>query len=111
MQTRFPQVYAIGDVVGIPLSMGKPLPKAGVFAHAQGEVVANNIAVAITGQGKNTQFDGTGQCFVEIGDGRAGIGKTNFYAEPRPQAQMRPPGYFWHFGKVMFEKHWLWKWF
>lgn len=111
LQTRFPQVYAIGDVVGIPLPMGKPLPKAGVFAHAQGEVVANNIALAITGQGKSTQFLGKGQCFVEIGDGRAGIGQTDFYAEPRPQAQMRPPGYFWHFGKVLFEKHWLWKWF
>lgn len=29
METRFPGVYAIGDVVAIPLTLGKPLPKAG----------------------------------------------------------------------------------
>ncbi len=32
LETRFPGVYAIGDVTGIIISMGKPLPKAGVFA-------------------------------------------------------------------------------
>ncbi len=35
LETRFPGVYAIGDVVSIPLALGKPLPKAGVFAHGQ----------------------------------------------------------------------------
>ena len=35
MTTRFPGVYALGDVTMIPLSMGKPLPRAGVFAHNQ----------------------------------------------------------------------------
>ena len=33
LATPFPGVYAIGDATGIPLSIGKPLPKAGVFAH------------------------------------------------------------------------------
>jgi len=41
LETRFPGVYAIGDVVTIPLTLGKPLPKAGVFAHGEGEVVAH----------------------------------------------------------------------
>lgn len=43
METNFPNVYAIGDCTFIPLEMGKPLPKAGVFAHYQAEVVANHI--------------------------------------------------------------------
>lgn len=38
MATAFPGVYAIGDVVSIPLKMGKPLPTAGVFAHGEAEV-------------------------------------------------------------------------
>src|SRR3990172_10301010 len=38
LQTRFDGVYAIGDVVSIPLKLGKPLPKAGVFAHGEAEV-------------------------------------------------------------------------
>ena len=47
LQTRWPNVFAIGDVVSIPLALGKPLPKAGVFANREAEVVAENIAHAI----------------------------------------------------------------
>lgn len=47
--TRWPHVYAIGDVVSIPLAVGKPLPKAGVFAHKEAKVVAENIAHDIVG--------------------------------------------------------------
>lgn len=111
MRTRFDGVYAIGDVTGIPLKMGKPLPKAGVFAHAQASAVANNIAMEITGEGKPAQFDGHGGCFVEVGDGRAAFGDGNFYAEPRPAIKMRRPGLPWHWGKILFEKKWLWQWF
>ena len=42
METEFSGVYAIGDVTGIPLAMGLPLPKAGVFAHGEGEAVASH---------------------------------------------------------------------
>ncbi|MEA3247005.1 MAG: FAD/NAD(P)-binding oxidoreductase, partial [Gemmatimonadota bacterium] len=58
--TSFPGVYAIGDVVSIPLAIGKPLPKAGVFAHGQAEVVAANIARLWTGRGVGRVFDGYG---------------------------------------------------
>lgn len=34
METKHERVFALGDVVSIPLKLGKPLPKAGVFAHA-----------------------------------------------------------------------------
>jgi len=111
LATRHPGVYAIGDVTCIPLKLGKPLPKAGVFAHYQGEVVAHNIARAVTGRGRPARFDGAGECFIETGDHKAGFGKGNFYAEPAPQIALRPVGYRWHVGKVLFEKHWLWRWF
>ena len=81
LATRFPDVYAIGDVTGIMLtSIGKPLPKAGVLAHYEAEVVAHNISVAITGRGATRQFNGEGECFIETGDGKAGFGTGNFYA-------------------------------
>jgi sulfide:quinone oxidoreductase len=70
LETRYPGVYAIGDITGIPLVIGKPLPKAGVFAHGQAEVVAHNIAVAITGKGEARRFEGHGECFIEMGDGK-----------------------------------------
>lgn len=111
MQTKHERVYALGDVVSIPLKLGKPLPKAGVFAHAEAEAVAKNVARAITDKGKPAAFDGEGGCFIETGDGKAGFGKGNFYAEPVPQVEIHPPGRTWHAGKVLFEKDWLRRWF
>lgn len=111
LETRFPGVYAIGDITGIPLVIGKPLPKAGVFAHGQAEVVAHNLAVAITGKGEARRFEGHGECFVEMGDGKAGFARGNFYAEPAPSVKMYTPGPHWHAAKVLFEKDWWRRWF
>jgi sulfide:quinone oxidoreductase len=110
METRFPGVYAIGDVTMIPLGMGKPLPRAGVFAHRQAGVVAANIARAVSGKGREARFDGHGECFIETGGGRAGYGAGDFYAEPRPAVSVRRPGRMWHLGKVLLEKQILWRW-
>ena len=107
LETRWPNIYAIGDVVSIPLTLGKPLPKAGVFAHREGEVVARNIARAITGTGTPARFDGHGECFIETGDGEAGFGGGDFYAEPKPSVALRLPSWRWHLAKVWFEKSWL----
>ena len=110
MATRFPGVYALGDVTLIPLSMGKPLPRAGVFAHNQAEVVAGNVARAIGGDGHEARFDGHGSCFIETGGGKAGYGAGNFYGEPKPAVRMRRPSRLWHAGKVLLEKQILWQW-
>lgn len=109
LQTPFDGVFAIGDINTIPLKMGRPLPKAGVFAHGQAEVVAHNIAQAWAGKGAPRRFTGEGLCFIETGNSRAGIGKGNFYAEPTPQVEMRGPNLFWHAGKILYEKYWLYR--
>ncbi len=111
METRFENVYAIGDVTTIPLAMGKPLPKAGVFAHGQAGIVAERIAASIRGASTEARFNGHGECFIETGDGKAGFGRGNFYAEPVPAMKMYAPGRHWHAGKVLFEKDWLRRWF
>ena len=112
MGTRFPNVFALGDVTGIMLtSIGKPLPKAGVFAHNQAEVVAHNIALAISGKAAERRFTGDGECFIETGDGRAAFGSGNFYADAAPQIQLKPPSVMLHLGKVAYEKYWLFRWF
>jgi len=107
LATRFPGVYAIGDVVSIPLKLGKPLPKAGVFAEGEAEVVAKNIAAAVRGKPPSERFNGHGECFIEIGDGRAGFGGGDFYAEPKPIVAVRSPTRRFHLSKVLFEKVWL----
>lgn len=107
LATKFPDVYAVGDITSIPLKMGRPLPKAGVFAHGQAEAVAHSIAHAWTGRGKPGRFEGEGMCFIETGGGRAGMGSGNFYAEPLPEVRLREPGLLWHGAKVLYEKYWL----
>ena len=107
MGAQFPCVSALGDVGAIPLTLGKPLPKAGAFAHGEAEIVAKNITHAITGKGTPQRFTGYGECFIEIGDGKAGMGGGNFYAEPKPEVTLRMPSWRWHVSKVLFEKSWL----
>lgn len=112
LETQYSQVYALGDVTGIPLAVGMPLPKAGVFAHGEAEVVAHNIALQLEGHhGQTTTFNGHGECFVEVGDGKASFGRGNFYAEPQPQVRLYGAGRHWHAAKVLFEKDWQRRWF
>jgi sulfide:quinone oxidoreductase len=89
---------------------GKPLPKAGVFAHYEAEVVAHNIVRAITGKGEEKRFTGDGECFLETGGSRAAFGSGNFYADPAPQIQLKEPSVLLHLGKVAYEKLWLYRW-
>ncbi len=110
LETKFEGVYAIGDVTAIPLAVGLPLPKAGTFALGQARAVARTIAADVSGKGEPGVFNGHGECFIEIGQGKAGIGMGNFYAEPRPTVKIRKPRRLWHWAKVWFEKRWFPKW-
>jgi sulfide:quinone oxidoreductase len=113
LSTRHPGIYAIGDVTTIPLpgrwKADAPLmlPKAGVFAHAQAEVVAARIANSIAGHSADVAFSGDGYCILEAGRGEAGFAFGNFFAEPAPKVTLRQMGRPWHVGKVLFEKWWL----
>ncbi|HRJ44155.1 MAG TPA: FAD/NAD(P)-binding oxidoreductase, partial [Caldilineaceae bacterium] len=107
LATSFENVYAIGDVTAITLANGKPLPKAGVFAHGEGETVAARIAEAIQGATPHNQFDGMGYCWIEMGSGVAGFASGDFYAEPDPTVPVPRPGRLWHTGKVLYEKWWM----
>ncbi len=113
LQTKHNGVYAIGDVASIKTPRGYMpyLPKAGVFAHGQGEVVANNLSVEISGRGKAKEWDGQGTCFLEVGKGQSAFVKGNFLAEPRPKIEFHKPSRVWHAEKVAFEKYWMHHWF
>jgi len=111
LETAYEGVYAIGDVAAIKLGNGMMLPKAGVFAHFEAEVVAGNIAARVRGGGARERYDGRGYCWVEAGDGRAGFGGGNFYAPPAPAFRLVGPSRYQHWRKVLFEKYFLRKWF
>ena len=113
LETRHPNVYAIGDITAIPLpGRWKPdaplmLPKAGVFAHAEAQIVARRIALEIAGTRPQPEFCADGYCMLEAGEDLAGFAFGNFFAEPAPHVQLRKIGKTWHLGKVLFEHWWL----
>lgn len=107
LETRDERVYAIGDVTTITLANGKPLPRAGVFAHGEGLVVAHRISAFLAGRPAGDAFDGVGYCWVEAGAGRAAFASGAFFAEPDPTLTLQAPGRSWHIGKVLFERSWI----
>lgn len=110
MATTHAGVYAVGDVTSIPLSLGKPLPKAGTFAERQGRVAAVNIVHQLTARGRPMSFSGHGECLVETGAAKAAYGGGNFYGEPLPQIALKRPALFWHLAKILVERRWLRRW-
>lgn len=113
LRTQHENVFAIGDATAVSIpGRWKPdaplmLPKAGVFAHAQAEVVARRIAAEIAGAGESGDFPGIGYCMLEAGESLAGFAYGDFFAEPSPQIELHKMGKSWHFGKVLFEQWWL----
>jgi len=107
LETRYPGVYAIGDVATIPIAQGKTLPKAGIFAHYQAEIVAANILSRLNHQPEKGKFDGAGWCAIEMGSGVAAFGNGEFYAPNGAEVRLYRPDRFWHLGRVLFEKWWL----
>jgi sulfide:quinone oxidoreductase len=92
-----PNVYAIGDVTSVSLpgrwsaEVPLALPKAGVMAAAEGEVVAANIAATVRGESPRAAFDGAGACYIEVGGKLAMRGEGSFFAVPHPVMQAEPP--------------------
>ncbi len=111
LATAFEDVYAIGDATSIPLGDGKTLPKTGVFAHGQAEVVSRNIAAEIAGAQPIWAFGGQGGCFMSTASGKAAFVTGSFFAEPAPHVTLRGPNRRWHWAKLGFERLWLWRWF
>jgi sulfide:quinone oxidoreductase len=111
LETRFPGVYAIGDLTEIPLANGMPLPKAGVFAEAQGQTVAARIAAAFAGRAPEATFDGAGYCFVETGSEQAMLVQGRFLVEPAPDVTLTEPSRRYLDDKRAFEAERLGAWF
>ena len=111
LATGFEDVYAIGDATVIPLGDGKALPKTGVFAHGQAEVVSRNVASEIGGGEPIWAFGGQGGCFLSTSAGKAAFVTGNFFADPGPEVRLRGPNRRWHWAKLGYERLWLWRWF
>ena len=76
LATRFPGVYAVGDVTSVGT------PKAGVFAEGAARVVADQLIARIRGETEPPGYDGTGSCYVEFGDEQVGRVDVDFFSTP-----------------------------
>lgn len=85
LMTPFPDVYAVGDVVGIPMA------KAGVFAENAAGVVADDIAARLRGETLGRRYEGQGNCYIEFGSGRVAKVEANFLGGPSPTATVVGP--------------------
>jgi sulfide:quinone oxidoreductase len=85
LTTRFPDVYALGDVAGAPVA------KAGVFAEAAAAVVAEDIAARLRGDVLQRRYEGAGSCYIEFGGGLVGKVEANFLGGPTPTARLVGP--------------------
>jgi sulfide:quinone oxidoreductase len=85
LTTRFPAVYAMGDVAGAPVA------KAGVFAESAARVVADDIAARLHGSELKRRYEGDGSCYIEFGGGMVGKVDANFLGGPAPTARLVPP--------------------
>jgi sulfide:quinone oxidoreductase len=110
LETTFPHVYAVGDCTVIKLAHGLPLPKAGVFAEAQGYVAAERIADEIAGRAGTATFAGEGVCYAEVGGGRAAAVRGRFLEDP-PFISIGEPSAENLASKVAFEADRLTGWF
>ena len=87
LRTRFPRVYAAGDVSSGP----RTVPKAGIFAESAALVIADDIAADISGGRPPAPYEASGVCYAEFGDGLVSKVDVNFLLGEAPSAQRHDP--------------------
>ncbi|HVD42772.1 MAG TPA: FAD-dependent oxidoreductase [Gaiellaceae bacterium] len=85
LETRFPNVYAVGDVATIGV------PKAGVFSEGAARVVAASLVARLRGGEQPGAYNGLGSCYIEFGAGRVGRVDVDFLSGPKPTGTFHEP--------------------
>jgi sulfide:quinone oxidoreductase len=85
LKTRFPGVYAIGDVTSVGT------PKAGVFSEGAARIVAGSLIAEFQGGDAPAAYAGAGSCYVEFGANRVGRVDVDFLSGPSPTGSFLDP--------------------
>ena len=85
LETRYPGVYAVGDVAAVGV------PKAGVFAEGAARVVAQSLIAQIERGEQPGEYEGLGSCYIEFGGGRVGRVDVDFMSGPKPTGTFHEP--------------------
>jgi sulfide:quinone oxidoreductase len=94
LETRFPGVYAVGDVAQVGV------PKAGVFAEGAARIVASSLIATLRGGEQPGAYAGIGSCYIEFGAGLVGRVDVDFFSGPKPTGSLREPS-----KELVAEKH------
>ena len=105
LETRFPGVYAVGDVNGVGT------PKAGVFAEGSAQVVAAAIIAQVRGGPSPDAYKGRGSCYVEFGHDQVGRVDVDFLSGPKPTGTFQPPSEALVAEKTSFGSSRIQRWF
>jgi sulfide:quinone oxidoreductase len=105
LETRFPGVFAVGDVNGVGTA------KAGVFAEGAARVVAAEIVAAIRGDVSPDAYKGQGICYVEFGHNQVGKVEVDFLSGPKPVGTFEAPSAALVAEKAEFGSSRLERWF
>jgi len=76
LETRFPDVYAVGDCAK------QGTPKAGVFAEGAARAVGTALIARLRNNEAPVTHKGTGSCYIEFGAGRIGRVDVDFFSNP-----------------------------
>ena len=85
LKTRFPGVYAVGDVTSVGTA------KAGTFSEGAARVVAASLLAEMQGGEQPSAYAGAGTCYVEFGGGRVGRVDVDFLSGPAPTGSFIEP--------------------
>jgi sulfide:quinone oxidoreductase len=85
LETRFPGVYAVGDVTSVGT------PKAGVFSEGAAQVVAASLIARQNGSEPPPAYTGRGSCYVEFGEDRIARVDVDFLSGPAPTGSFQEP--------------------
>ena len=105
LETRFPGVYAVGDVTSVGT------PKAGVFSERQAAVVASRIIASARGTSDQTSYDGKGICYLEFGAHRVAKVEVTFLAGRPPVGGLDGPSELIAEEKIDFGSSRIQRWF
>jgi sulfide:quinone oxidoreductase len=106
LKTRFPNVYAIGDVTSVGT------PKAGLFAMSAARTAAECIIEEFNGNEFQGGYSGSGSCYVEFGEGKVGRADVSFFPDPAyPTGIHRPASLALAEEKRLLEENSLKRWF
>ncbi len=105
LETKFPNVYAVGDLANTGA------PKAGVFAEGAARAVAQNLSAVFKHQTPNAQNPGAGSCYIEFGADRIARVDVDFFSGPKPTGTFHEPSAALRADKVRFGSTRKARWF